>query len=213
MVRTDSIRVLIANDESLTREGIAAILNRRKEIKVVGQAANAAQILQSIHLDKPDVLLTDLRLNDEDITDMFHQIHVRYPSVAIVILSSFTGSEDIYRALRAGVRGFLIRGVSDEQILQAILTVGAGGRHIPNDIAIRLAERMDGSTLSEREMQVLQLIVKGKSNKEIGDLLSITEGTVKFHVTGILTKLGVTDRTQAATAALLRGIIHPHDLH
>jgi DNA-binding NarL/FixJ family response regulator len=212
MPQTEEIRVLIAHDEVLTREGLATIINRRQEMKVVDLAGNISEVINAIQLQRPDVLLIDLRLDGLDSVEVIQKVRETFPSVAIVILSGYEGSEDIYRALRAGVRGYLIRGVSDAEIIEAILTVKSGGRHIPNEIAIRLAERMDHSTLSERELQVLQQIIKGKSNKEIGDLLSITEGTVKYHVTGILTKLGVTDRTHAATAALLRGIVHLQDI-
>jgi DNA-binding NarL/FixJ family response regulator len=212
MPQTEAIRVLIAHDEVLTREGLATIINRRKEMKVVDLAGNISEVINAIQLKRPDVLLIDLRLDGLDGVEVIQKVRETFPSVAIVILSGYEGSEDIYRALRAGVRGYLMRGVSDAEIIEAILTVKSGGRHIPNEIAIRLAERMDNSTLSERELQVLQQIIKGKSNKEIADLLSITEGTVKYHVTGILTKLGVTDRTHAATVALLRGIVHLQDI-
>jgi DNA-binding NarL/FixJ family response regulator len=212
MPQTEEIRVLIAHDEVLTREGLATIINRRKEMKVVDLAGNISEVINAIQLQRPDVLLIDLRLDGLDGVEVIQKVRETFPSVAIVILSGYEGSEDIYRALRAGVRGYLMRGVSDAEIIEAILTVKSGGRHIPNEIAIRLAERMDNSTLSERELQVLQQIIKGKSNKEIADLLSITEGTVKYHVTGILTKLGVTDRTHAATVALLRGIVHLQDI-
>lgn len=212
MPQTEEIRVLIAHDEVLTREGLATIINRRKEMKVVDLAGNISEVINAIQLQRPDVLLIDLRLDGLDGVEVIQKVRETFPSVAIVILSGYEGSEDIYRALRAGVRGYLMRGVSDAEIIEAILTVKSGGRHIPNEIAIRLAERMDNSTLSERELQVLQQIIKGKSNKQIADLLSITEGTVKYHVTGILTKLGVTDRTHAATVALLRGIVHLQDI-
>jgi two-component system NarL family response regulator len=212
MPQPEAIRVLIAHDEALTREGLATIINRRKEMKVVDLAGNISEVMNAIQLQRPDVLLIDLRLDGLDGVEVIQKVRETFPSVAIVILSGYEGSEDIYRALRAGVRGYLMRGVSDAEIIEAILTVKSGGRHIPNEIAIRLAERMDNSTLSERELQVLQQIIKGKSNKEIADLLSITEGTVKYHVTGILTKLGVTDRTHAATIALLRGIVHLQDI-
>jgi DNA-binding NarL/FixJ family response regulator len=212
MPQTEEIRVLIAHDEVLTREGLATIINRRQEMKVVDLAGNISEVINAIQLQRPDVLLIDLRLDGLDSVEVIQKVRETFPSVAIVILSGYEGSEDIYRALRAGVRGYLMRGVSDAEIIEAILTVKSGGRHIPNEIAIRLAERMDNSTLSERELQVLQQIIKGKSNKEIADLLSITEGTVKYHVTGILTKLGVTDRTHAATVALLRGIVHLQDI-
>lgn len=209
---TETIRVLIAHDEALTREGLASIINRSEQMKVVAHATSTAEVLQAIRIHKPDVILTDVRLSGADGEDVIQLVRQNYPAIAVVILSGHEGSEDIYRALRAGVKGYLIRGVSDAEIIQAIQSVKIGGRHIPDKIAMRLAERMDGSTLSDRELQVLQLIVKGKSNKEIADQLGITEGTVKFHVTGILTKLGVTDRTQAATAALHRGIVHLGDI-
>ena len=212
MPQTEAIRVLIAHDEVLTREGLATIINRRQEMKVVDLAGSISEVINAIPLQRPDVLLIDLRLDGLDSVEVIQKVRETFPSVAIVILSGYEGSEDIYRALRAGVRGYLMRGVSDAEIIEAIITVKSGRRHIPNEIAIRLAERMDNSTLSERELQVLQQIIKGKSNKEIADLLSITEGTVKYHVTGILTKLGVTDRTHAATVALLRGIVHLQDI-
>ena len=211
MPQTKAIRVLIANDDVLVREGLATIINRQKEMKVVDQAGSISQVMNAVRRDTPDVLLIDLRLDGMDALEVILKVHESHPSTAILILSSYEGSEDIYRALRAGVRGYLMRGVSDDEIIEAIQRVSSGGRHIPNEIANRLAERMGGSTLSARELEVLQLIVKGKSNKEIADMLNITEGTVKYHVTAILSKLGVTDRTQAAMAALLRGIVHPKD--
>jgi two-component system, NarL family, response regulator len=212
MPQTRTIQVLIANDEALVREGLATIINRQKEMKLVDQAGNISEVMDAFRLHTPDDLLIDLRLGGLDGLEVIQRVRESYPSIAILIVSSFEGSEDIYRALRAGVRGYLMRGASDSEIIEAIRSLSAGLRYIPDEIANRVAERMAGSTLTPRELQVLQLILKGKNNKDIADLMNITEGTVKFHITAILSKLGVTDRTQAAMAAFLRGIIHPQDL-
>jgi two-component system NarL family response regulator len=212
MKEPEKIRVLIANDQTMIREGLSTVINRQKDLEVVGQSAEIATLFDTIRHKNPDVILIDLKLDGVDTFDVIRKLSDSFPKIAIIIFSSFDGSEDIYRALRAGAKGYLMKSASDSDLVEAIKTVRSGRRHIPTEIAVRLAERMDHSTLTDREHEVLLLIVKGKSNKEISDQLEITEGTVKFHVNGILMKLGVTDRTQAATAALLRGIIHPQDL-
>jgi DNA-binding NarL/FixJ family response regulator len=209
---TQKISVIIANDQVLVREGLATILNRQKNIEVVWQAGKISEVFEQFRNHKPNVLLTDLRLEGSDVVDAIRKLHEDFPSAAILLVSSYDGSEDIYRALKAGARGYVLKDISESELIDAIRAVSNGRRHISKDIAIRLAERMDRSTLTPREMEVLQFIVRGKSNKEIADLMKVTEETVKYHVKGILSKLGVTDRTQAATAALLRGIVHPQEL-
>ncbi len=209
---TQKINVIIANDQVLVREGLATILNRQKNIEVVGYAGKVSEVFEQFRRFKPDVMLTDLRLEGSDVIHMIRKIHENFPNVSILVVSSYDGSEDIYRSLKAGARGYVLKDISESELIDAIRAVSSGRRHISKDIAIRLAERMDSSTLTPREMEVLQFIVRGKSNKEIAGLLKVTEETVKYHVKGILSKLGVTDRTQAATAALLRGIVHPQEL-
>jgi DNA-binding NarL/FixJ family response regulator len=211
-MQNQRINIIIANDQVLVREGLATILTRQKNIEVVGQAGKITDIFDQFRRHRPDVLLTDLRLEGSDVVDTIRKIHEDFPTAAILMVSSYDGSEDIYRALKAGARGYVLKDISESELVEAIRNVSSGRRHISKDIAIRLAERMDRSTLTPREMEVLQFIVRGKSNKEIADLMKVTEETVKYHVKGILSKLGVTDRTQAATAALLRGIVHPQEL-
>jgi len=212
MQQAQKLRILIADDQILVREGLATILSRQKHLEVVGQTDKLAQVLEYCRLQRPDVLLIDLRLQEADTVETIQKIHQDFPGVSILMVSNYDGSEDIYRSLRAGARGYVHKNVSDSELMDAIQSVSSGRRYISPQIADRLAERMDRSTLTPREMEVLQFIVRGKSNKEIADLLKVTEGTIKYHINGILTKLGVSDRTQAATAALLRGIIHPQDL-
>lgn len=212
MQQSPKIQVLIANDQSLVREGLAAVLNRQKHIEVVAQTGKLSQVMENIRRYHPGILLIDLRLDGSDTIETIKKIREEFPKVAILMVSDSDGSEDIYRSFRAGARGYVLKDISDSELVDAIQKVSSGRRHISPEIAARLAERMDRSTLTQREMEVLRFIVRGKSNKEIADVLNVSEGTVKYHVNGILTKLGVTDRTQAATAALLRGIIHPQDL-
>ena len=212
MQTPEKIQVMIANDQILVREGIAAVLNRQKGMEVVAQTGKLSEVMEYFLRYRPKVLLIDLRLSKSDTLETIKTIRQKFPGAGVLIFSDQDGSEQIYRALRAGARGYVLKDVSDSELIQAIQNVFSGRRYLSADIAARLAERMDRSTLTQREIEVLQLIVKGKSNKEIAGILEVTEGTVKYHVNGILSKLGVTDRTQAATAALLRGIIHPQDL-
>lgn len=206
------IQVLIASDQGLVRQGLAAVLNRCSEIHVVASLDNLSDVEASFRQNRPNVLLIDLRLGGSSSIELIRKIHEDFPATAVLIVSSSDGSEGIHQALRAGARGYLLTDVSDSELVKAIQTVSAGRRYISVQIADRLAERISHSTLTPREKEVLQLIVRGLSNKEIGGQLDVSEETVKYHVKGILSKLGVADRTQAATAALLRGIVHPQDL-
>lgn len=212
MSYSEKITIMIASDQNLVREGLITVLNRQKHIQIVAQTTKLSQVPEDFLRYRPDVLITDLRLAGMDTTDMIKKIMEQFPSAAILIVSASEGSEEIYRALRAGVRGYVSKDISDSELIETIEIVSAGRSHMSPKIASKLAQRMNRSTLTGRESEVLHLIVKGKSNKEIADLLKITEDTVKYHVKSILSKLGVSDRTQAATAALLNGIIHPQDL-
>ena len=157
---------------------------------------------------QPDVTLMDLRLPNISGVEAVTEIRKQFPNARIIVLTTFDGDEDIYRALQAGARGYLLKGMFGEELMDAIRAVHAGKSRIPAAIAERLALRMGTSPLTARELDVLKLIVAGKSNKEIGAELTISEATVKTHVNSILGKLSVTDRTQAATTALQRGIVH-----
>ncbi len=205
---TAPIRVLIADDHAVVREGLAAMIARRSDMQVVAEAADGAQAVELARVHRPDVILMDLRLPNLDGVVAIAQIRSDRPQARVIVLTTYDDDEDIYRALRAGAMAYLLKDTPRDELLDTIRAVHAGQKRIPPDVAVKLAERILAPELTERELEVLKLIVAGKSNKEIGAALSISEGTVKVHVNSILGKLGVNDRTQAVTAALQRGIVH-----
>jgi DNA-binding NarL/FixJ family response regulator len=202
------IRILIADDHEVVRDGLAAILNMEEDMLVVAQAANGESAVQSFRKERPDVALLDLVMPVMSGVDATAAIRKDFPDARIVVLTTFSGDEDIYRALHAGARAYLLKDTSTKELVETIRAVHEGKRHIPPEVAARLAERIPRFELTQRELDILKLIVKGKSNKEIADTLSITEGTVKYYVNIILAKMGVGDRTEAATTAIKRGIVH-----
>jgi DNA-binding NarL/FixJ family response regulator len=212
MPQPQKTNVIIANDRALVREGLATILKQYKEIEVVAKVSQISEVMDILQRRRSHVLVLDIVMNGSNVVDSILTIRQRFPMVAILMVSSQDGSEDIHRALRAGARGYVLTDVTNAELIEAIHNVTDGRRYISRQVAERLAERMSGSTLTPRELDVLQLIVRGKSNKEIAANLNLAEETVKYHVKGILGKLGVADRTQAATTALLRGIVHRHEL-
>jgi two-component system NarL family response regulator len=201
------IRILLADDHAVVREGIAAILGRQSDVKVVAEAGNGQEAVEAWERERPDVTLMDLRMPVMGGVEAISAIRRLHPESRFVVLTTYDGDENIYRALQAGAQAYLLKDMFREQLLEAIRTVHRGQRYIPRPIARKLADRLDGDELSAREVQVLEEIVKGRSNKEIALDLGITEPTVKFHVTNILGKLRVSDRTQAATAAIQRGFV------
>ena len=204
----EPIRILIVEDHHVVRQGLAALLKTVPDMTVVAQAADGAEGVRLFREHKPDVTIMDLRLPVLSGVDAITQIRSEFPTARIIVLTTFDGDEDIYRALQAGARGYLLKDMFGEELMEAIRVVHSGRTRIPPAIAERLAERMGGPNLTNRELEVLQAIVAGKSNKEIAFGLGISEATVKTHINNILSKLGVTDRTQATTAALQRGIVH-----
>jgi two-component system NarL family response regulator len=201
------IRVLVADDHPIVREGIVALVSRQQEMAVVAEASDGRQAIDLYRRERPDVALFDLRMPITDGVAATIAVKNEFPDARIVILTTYDNDEDIYSALRAGAQAYLLKDAPREELLTAIRNVVAGRRHIPPHVAARLAERVGVTDLTPRELEVLRQIVRGKSNKEIGDTLIITEGTVKGHVNNILSKLGVTDRTQAALAAVRRGLV------
>jgi two-component system NarL family response regulator len=177
-------------------------------MEVIAQGLNGQQAIDLFRQHRPDVTLIDLRMPILGGVEAITAIRREFPDARVIVLTTYDGDEDIYRSLQAGAKGYLLKDVFFEELETAIKTVHAGSRHIPAIIAERLAERMASSDLTSREMEVLELIVRGQSNKEIAASLKITEATVKSHINNILSKLGVTDRTQAATTALQRGLVH-----
>jgi len=206
-VTKNKIRVLIVEDHNVVRQGLAALLNVVDGLEVVGEAADGPEAIAQIRAHKPDVTLIDLRLPHMSGVDVIQRIRLESPQARFIVLTTYDGDEDIYRALKAGAKAYLLKGMTSEDLISTIRTVHEGKSHIPAAIAERLAERMGAEDLTPREFDVLEQIVRGKSNKEIAAVLEVSEATVKTHINSLLGKLGVTDRTQAATAAIQRGIV------
>jgi two-component system NarL family response regulator len=199
---------MVVEDHHVVRHGLVALLNNVSGLKVVAEGSNGKEAVELYSRHQPDITLMDLRMPTMGGVEAITAIRKQFPGARIVVLTTYDGDEDIYRALQAGARGYLLKGMFTEELVDAIRAVHAGRTHIPKEVADRLADRMGGPNLTAREMSVLELIVKGLSNKEIADRLGIYESTVKTHVNNILSKLGVSDRTQAATTALQRGLVH-----
>ena len=205
---SDAIRIMIVEDHHVVRQGFIALLKLVEGFEIVAEAPDGDRALELFREHRPDVTLMDLRLPTMGGVETIGRIRAEFPDARIIVLTTFDGDEDIYRALQAGAKGYLLKGMSSEELIEAIRSVHRGKSRIPAAVAERLAERLSGPTLTDRETDVLRLIVSGNSNKEIAGALFISEATVKTHVNSLLGKLGVTDRTQAATTALQRGIVH-----
>ena len=208
MERTKKIRIIVIDDQAVVRQGFVSLINTVPDMEVIAEGTNGQQAIDLFRLHKPDIMLIDLRMPVLSGVEAIGAIRREFPSARMIVLTTYDGDEDIYRSLQAGAQGYLLKDVFFEELEEGIRKVHAGSRRIPAAVAERLAERMSGSELTSRELEVLQQIVAGKSNKEIGNHLNISEATVKSHINNILSKLGVTDRTQAATTALQRGIVH-----
>lgn len=202
------IRILIADDHFVVRMGLAALINSQPDMEVVAEAGNGRQAIDLFREHQPDVILMDLRMPVMPGLDATRSIMSEYPGARIVVLTTYDGDEDIYRALQAGAKAYLLKDVLGDGLLAAIREVHAGRRHLPANVAARLAGRLPLSNLTSRELEVLELIAKGMTNGDIAAALGISNGTVKIHVNNILSKLGVSDRTQATATALQRGIVH-----
>lgn len=203
----EAIRVLVAEDHHVVRQGLVALLNVVEGIEVVGQAADGVEAIAQYRKCQPNVTLIDLRMPRLSGVEVIQRIRLETPQARFIVLTTYDGDEDIYRALQAGARSYLLKGMTTDELVSTIRAVHAGKSHIPPAIAQRLAERMGTEELTPREFDVLEQIVHGRSNKEIAAELDISEATVKTHINSLLGKLGVTDRTQAATAAIQRGIV------
>jgi DNA-binding NarL/FixJ family response regulator len=199
---------MVVEDHHIVRQGLVALLTTIPDMAVVAEAADGKQAIGLFRQHRPDVTLMDLRLPGVTGVEAVEQIRREFPTARIIVLTTFDGDEDIYRALQAGARAYLLKGMFGDELMEAIRAVHSGKSRIPPLVAERLAERMGGPSLTSRELEVLELIAVGNSNKEIGGELAISEATVKTHINSILDKLGVTDRTQAVRTALQRGIVH-----
>jgi DNA-binding NarL/FixJ family response regulator len=206
-VNKEPIRVLVVEDHNVVRQGLVALLKVVDGLEVVGEAADGAEAIAQFRKHQPDVTLIDLRMPQLSGVEVIQRVRADAPHARFIVLTTYDGDEDIYRALKAGARAYLLKGMTSEDLISTIRAVHEGKSHIPAAIAEKLAERMGAEELTPRELDVLEQIVRGKSNKEIGVELDVSEATVKTHINSLLGKLGVTDRTQAATAAIQRGIV------
>lgn len=204
----DRIRVYAVDDHPLLREGLAAIINSQPDMTLVAHASNGGQAVQEYARHQPDVTLMDLRLPDMSGIDALIAIRGADPSARIVILTTFEGDIEVQRALKAGARGYLLKSTPPNELVDSIRQVYAGKKRVPAEIAHQLAEYMSDDNLTAREIEVLRLVAEGNRNQDIAKLLFISEETVKVHLKHVMLKLDATDRTQAVTIAVRRGIIH-----
>ena len=202
------ITVLCVDDHPLVRKGIAAILATEADIQLVAEAGSGEDAVQAYRKHKPEVTLMDLRMPGMDGIEATKQIRQINPEAKILALTSYDGDQEIYRALEAGVRGYLLKEMVHTEIVRAIRVVHSGKRLMPPEVAERLSEHFPQVALTPREIEVLQHVAKGYGNKEIGIRLGTAAGTVKMHLQNILSKLGASDRTHAVTLAIRRGIIY-----
>jgi len=200
--------VLLVDDHPLVREGISVVIGRQPDMLVVGEATTGPEALDAFRRLRPDITLMDLRLPGLSGADVTATLCREFPGSRVLVLTTYSGDEEIYQALRAGALGYLLKDMYLPELLEAIRAVHAGHRRIPAVVAGRLAERLPGAELTNRERDVLHLMADGRDNRGIAQALRLTLGTVKGHVHNILEKLGAADRTQAVTSAVRRGIVH-----
>jgi two-component system, NarL family, response regulator len=201
------IRILLIDDHYMVRIGLKAILSLEPDFCIAGEAEDASGGVKLFRQCVPDVTLMDLRMPGMSGVEATVAILKEFPDARIIMLTTYDGDEDVYRGLKSGAKGYVLKRVRGDELVHAIKTVHAGGNYLSQEAERRLAEHAPGSELTGRELEVLQYVAKGLNNKEIGDLVGCTRFTVKFHVQNILQKLGVADRTEAVAAAMRRGIL------
>ncbi len=201
------IRLLIVDDHPVVRAGLSSMLGKHKSIEISGVAASAEEAFAILSRYPADVILLDLRMPKMNGIDMLRALSRQPSAPKVLILSSFECEEEIFRAVEAGARGYLLKEMSRDEIVAAIVAVHAGKKYFPPGVAARLAERTHRSSLSARELEILELLTKGLTNKEIGEAFGISKHTVRNHINNITQKLDVSDRTEAASVAIKQGII------
>jgi DNA-binding NarL/FixJ family response regulator len=204
----NTLRVMCVDDHPLVRKGVAAILANEPDMELVAEASDGQEAVEKYRQLHPDVVLMDLRMPNMDGTEATRAIRGEDPEARIIALTSYDGDQDIYRALEAGVRGYILKEMVHSEVVKAIRTVQAGKRLMPPEVAERLSEYFPQVALTPREVEVLSLVARGMANKEIAHKLGTANGTIKMHVQNILEKLGASDRTHAVTIAIERGILH-----
>jgi DNA-binding NarL/FixJ family response regulator len=208
MKKPEKIRVLIVDDHYIVRMGLISVVDTEPDMEVVAEADDGEQALHLFAKHLPDLVLLDLRMPGKNGIHTATEIRAKFPGARILMLSAFSGSEDIHRAIQAGVQGYLLKSSSGQNLVPALRAVAAGQQWIPNEIMSQLATRKSTEELTTREVEVLKQLARGLANKNIADILNISEYTVKDHLKHILFKLRVADRTEAVTSAIQRGIIH-----
>jgi len=203
----EAIRVILVEDHAVVRQGLASLLGAEADLEVVGAVGDGLAAVEMYRQQKPDVVLMDLQMPKLGGVEAIKRIRAEFPGARVIVLTTFDGDEDIYRALQAGARAYLLKGMPVEELVTTIHAVHRGKLHIPGPVAAKLAERVSGQELTARELSVLERIVAGRANKEISSDLFISEATVKTHINSLLGKLGVADRTHAATVAIQRGLV------
>lgn len=201
------IRVLTVDDHPLLREGIAALVNAESDMKLVAEASNGLDAVEKFRMHRPDVTLMDIQMPELNGVEAISRIQTEFPGARIIVLTTYSGDAQVVAALRAGARAYILKGHVHRELLDTIRAVHAGQKRIPPEIASELAQHVADDDLTHREIEILRLVASGNANKQIADQLSISEATVKSHVTNILSKLGANDRTHAVTIGLKRGII------
>lgn len=207
MVQAKQIRILSVEDHPVFREGLSTIIASQADMVLVAQAANAVDAIAEFRRHRPDVTLMDLGLPGTNGTDTLIAIRGEFPQARIIILTSSEGDGEIQRALRAGASAYMLKSMPKNELLAMIRSVYAGGRHVPPEVAARIAEHLGEDDLTSRELEVLRLIRDGYRNKQIADQLAIAETTVNFHIKNLVDKLGANDRTHAVTIAVRRGLL------
>ncbi len=208
MKKQPKTRILVADDHYVVRMGVTAIINHEPDMEVVAEASNGAQAIEMFSRHQPDLALLDSRMPLKTGVQVAKEIRTLFPTANILMLTAFDGDEDIFKAVQAGVQGYVLKNSTGEQLVPAIRAVAAGERWIPEEVAQRLAKREEFEPLTPRELEVLHELAKGLANKQIASVLNITEHTTKGYLKGILSKLHVADRTEAVTVAIQRGLIH-----
>jgi DNA-binding NarL/FixJ family response regulator len=208
MKKAASIRILVADDHYVVRMGVTAIIDNEPDMEVVAEAVNGLQAVELFEKYKPDLVLLDSRMPLKDGVQAAKEIQDRHPAARILMLTAFDGDEDIHKALAAGAQGYVLKSSTGEQLVPALRAVAAGDGWIPEEVASRLARRKEFEPLTPRELEVLHELAKGLANKQIADVMNISQHTAKGYLKTILTKLHVADRTEAVTVASQRGLIH-----
>ena len=203
----EAIRILSVEDHPVVREGLKTVIGSQPDMILVAQAGNAEQAVTEFRHHRPDITLMDLRLPGTNGTDALIAIRGEFPNARIIMLTTSDSDGEIQRAMRAGAAAYLLKSMPNEQILSVIRSVHAGRKHVPNEVAARLAEHLGEEDLTTRELDVLRLIRDGSRNKQIADKLGIAETTVNFHIKNLVDKLGANDRTHAVTIAIRRGLL------